>query len=170
MYFSFLILWQPVFLFVALGSIVVGALGALDQVRLKRFIAFASINQVGFFFLGIACGTVTGVVASIGFILLYALMSIGVFAVLLNTKHVVTQSPLVYLSDISHLGVQNPWVSKSLGIIILSMAGIPPLGGFFGKLFLYYALMGSFLDTVAFLTLLINIISSYYYVNIIRYL
>jgi NADH-quinone oxidoreductase subunit N len=169
-YFSFLILWQPIFIFVAIGSIVVGALGALDQVRVKRFIAFASINQVGFFFLGVSCGTITGVVASIGFIMIYAIMSIGIFTILLNTKHLVTRGSLVYLSDLSHLGIQNPWASKSLGIIVLSMAGIPPLGGFFGKLFLYYALLGSFLDTVAFVTLLVNIISSYYYINIIRYL
>jgi len=148
----------------------VGALGAIKQVRIKRFIAYTSINQVGFIFLGIASCNLTGLTASIIYLILYAAMSISFFTFLLNTEHMVTKKSMIYLSDLYCFCLYNFENSQHLILAILSMAGLPPLGGFIGKLFLYFAVMEARFDFVVLCSLFISIISVYYYLSFVRYI
>jgi len=149
---------------------IVGSFGALRQVRIKRFLAYTSINQVGFILLGISSGTILGLFASLMYLFLYLIMNLSFFAVFLNTEHIILKKNTIYLSDLYGLNRSINETNKHFAISILSMAGLPPLGGFIGKLFLYFAIIESRLDFTLILSLLISLISTYYYLNIIRYL
>lgn len=130
----------------ALGSIFVGTFGALKQVRIKRFIAFTSINQVGFIMLGISCCNLAGLIASLVYIILYSIMGVSFFAILLNLEHVANKRSMIYISDFYGMSLHNKETSKHLVITILSMGGLPPLGGFVGKFFIYLAAIEARLD------------------------
>jgi len=165
-----MVFFQPLLVFVSLGSMLIGTLGALKQVRIKRFIAYTSINQVGFILLGVASINLIGLVASVMYLMLYSVMSLAFFSILLNTKHFVTQKSLVYLSDLQSLALYNLEVSKHFVITIMSMAGLPPLAGFIGKLFLYFAAMEARLDTIILFSMFISIVSTYYYLNLVKHI
>ena len=168
--FNFAFYFQILLLFVSLGSMVVGTFGALKQVRIKRFIAYTSINQVGFILLGIACLNLIGLIASFIYLILYSIMSISFFAIILNTEHIITKRSMIYLSDLQSLSLYNTEVGKHLVLVVMSMAGLPPLGGFIGKLFLYYAVMESRFDLIIFTSMLVGIVSTYYYLNLVKYI
>ena len=168
--FNVLIFFQPLFILSALGSIFIGSFGALKQVRIKRFLAYTSISQVGFILLGIVSGNILGLFASILYLALYIIMSLIFFCVFLNIEHIILKKNIIYLSDLYGLSYYTNEASKHLALTILSMAGLPPLGGFIGKLFLYFAIIESRLDFILWISLIISLISTYYYLNFARYL
>lgn len=168
--FNILFCFQPIFILVALGSMFVGALGAFKQIRIKRFIAYTSINQVGFIFLGIASCNLTGLIASLIYLILYSLMSLSFFTLLLNTSHIITGRGMLYLSDLYCFCLYNIESSKHLVLVILSMGGLPPLGGFIGKLFLYFSVIEARLDLTIMFSLFLSVLSVYYYLSFVRYI
>lgn len=168
--FNILFIFQGILSFCSLGSMVVGALGAIKQVRIKRFIAYTSINQVGFILLGISSCNFKGLIASLMYIFLYAVMSFIFFSIILNSQHIVTKRNMIYLSDLYSFSIYNNEISKYLIITIFSMCGLPPLGGFFGKLYLYFAVIQAQLDFLIVFSLILSIISTYYYLSFIRYI
>lgn len=168
--FNILFSFQSIFSFSAIGSICFGALGAIKQIRIKRFIAYTSINQIGFILLGISSCNFIGLVSSIIYIILYSIMSIIFFTLLLNTEHLINKRNMIYLSDLYSLSLYNNDNSKYLIVTILSMAGLPPLAGFFGKLFLYFSVIEARLDLLLMISLLISVISTYYYLSFVRYI
>jgi NADH-quinone oxidoreductase subunit N len=160
----------------AAGSMVVGCIGALNEPLIKRFIAYSSINQMGFLFLGLFCNNFAGVRASLIYLLLYIIMNLGFFLLFLNTNDKKSQRSLTYLSDFNDFAQHNYLYSITLVIILFSMAGIPPLGGFFGK---YYLFLHTFELAVKFKSLQIafvlvvvgmftSVIAAYYYLRIIK--
>jgi NADH-quinone oxidoreductase subunit N len=153
-----------------MGSMVVGSFNALKQVRIKRFLAYTSISQVGFILLGVSSGNILGLSASLMYLIIYILMNLLFFTIFLNTEHVILKKNIVYLSDLYGLSNCTNETGKHLALTILSMAGLPPLGGFIGKLFLYFAIIEAHLDFVLILSLLISLVSTYYYLNFVRYL
>lgn len=169
-FFSFLFFFQKLFVCVAIGSILIGSLGALRQLRLKRFLAYASISQVGLFFLGAASCSFNSLVVIGLALVVYLLMSIIFFAVLLNTEHVYTKRGLVYLSDLYYMPKYNSQNSKYMTLTLLSMGGLPPLGGFISKLLVYAVALEAHLEEAVFFCMLINVISTYYYLNIVRHI
>ena len=169
-FFNFLFLLQPTFIFVSVGSMIVGTFGALKQVKIKRFIAYASISQVGFLMLGVASCSLGGFISSIIFLFLYALMSLAFFILILNIEHVVTKKNVIYLSEYYCFSLYNPSMAKYLAVVLFSMAGIPPLGGFICKLLVYISAIDAKLDTVVFFSLVLSLISTYYYLNFIHYI
>ena len=168
--FNILFFFQNIFVIVSVGSILVGSFGALKQVRIKRFLAYTSISQVGFILLGITSGNLLGLFASLMYLILYLITSCLFFGIFLNINHIILKKNIIYLSDLYGIFYYNNEIGKHLSLTIFSMAGLPPLGGFFGKLFLYYAVIEARLDFVLFTILLISIISTYYYLNFIRYI
>jgi NADH-quinone oxidoreductase subunit N len=148
----------------------VGSFGALKQVRIKRFLAYTSITQVGFILLGAVSGSLLGLLASIMYLFLYVLMNLIFFSIFLNIEHIIFRKNIVYLSDLYSLSLYNKEIAQHLSLTILSMAGLPPLGGFVGKLFLYFAVIEAHLDFVLIISLLISLVSTYYYLNFVRYL
>lgn len=119
--------------------------------------------------LGLASSSLGGLIASISYLIIYVLMTIAFFILILNTEHIVTKKNIVYLSELYCFSIYSPKFARYLAIVLLSMAGIPPLGGFIGKLFIYVVAIDAGLDSAVFLSLLISIISTYYYLNFIHY-
>jgi NADH-quinone oxidoreductase subunit N len=165
-----LITFKAAFIFVSIGSIAVGSFSALKQVRIKRFMAYTSISQVGFILLGASSGNILGLSAALMYLILYIVMNLLFFSIFLNMEHIILKKGIVYLSDLYGLSFYTNETGKHLAVTILSMAGLPPLGGFLGKLFLYFALIESHLDFMLIVTLIISLISTYYYLNFARYL
>jgi NADH-quinone oxidoreductase subunit N len=161
-------IWSYIIWMSAFFSMIWGCLGALGEQIIKRFIAYSSINQMGFLFMGLACGTFEGVRASLIYLLLYILMNVGLFLLFLTTKDKKTNRYLTYLTDFNDYAQSNYLMSVTFVIILFSMAGIPPLGGFFGK---YYLFLHSF--EVGHIMLVIigmitSLIATYYYLRIIK--
>jgi NADH-quinone oxidoreductase subunit N len=97
-------------------------------------------------------------------------MNLIFFSIFLNIEHIIFRKNIVYLSDLYSLSLYNKEIAQHLSLTILSMAGLPPLGGFVGKLFLYFAVIEAHLDFVLIISLLISLVSTYYYLNFVRYL
>lgn len=169
-FFNVIFFFQQILIFVALGSMFVGSFGAIKQVRIKRFIAYTSITQVGFIFLGLSSCSLIGLVASILFIFLYGTTTLIFFGIILNTENIITRRSMIYLSDLSSFLINNGEWSNYFILCVFSMAGLPPLGGFIGKIFLYFACISANLDFAIFLSLLNSIISVYYYLSFARYI
>jgi NADH-quinone oxidoreductase subunit N len=167
---SSIYLFQSLFIFVSCGSILVGALGALNQTRVKRFLAYASINQVGFILIGVSSCNFMGLFISLIYLLLYVVTSLGFFTIFLNVQHIRSRRGIIYLCDLQSLSYYDSEISKHLTIIILSMSSLPPLGGFFGKFFIYIVTIKSSLDALNCYSLLVSIISAFYYISMLRYL
>jgi NADH-quinone oxidoreductase subunit N len=165
-----LLLLQPLFIIVSVGSIFVGSFGALRQHRIKRFLAYTSISQVGFILLGISSGTLLGIFSALLYLFLYIIMNLIFFTVFLNIEHIVFRKNIIYLSDLYGLNFYTKEAANHLAVTILSMAGLPPLGGFVGKLFLYFAIIESHLDFILVISLSTSLISTYYYLNFVRYI
>lgn len=163
-----IILWQPLILISAIGSILIGCFGALLQYRIKRFLAYTSINQVGFLLLGLSTSTINGLTTSFLFLFVYLIMNIIFFIIILNTNHFVHDTKLIFLSDLRSLDYHNSDISILLILTLFSMAGIPPLAGFFTK---FCILLHAVSHNFYFITLIIlisSLISAYYYLNFIK--
>jgi NADH-quinone oxidoreductase subunit N len=157
------ILWMSSFF-----SMVWGCLGAFIEQNIKRFVAYSSINQMGFLLMGLTSGTFEGYRSALIYLLLYVIMNIGFFVLFLATREIQSNKPLTYLTDFNSFAQENSLYSIGLVIILFSMAGIPPLGGFFGK---YFIFLHSFETGHLFLVvigMLTSMIATYYYLRIIK--
>jgi NADH-quinone oxidoreductase subunit N len=168
--FNVLFYFQFILSFSAIGSMLVGALMAIKQVRIKRFVAYTSINQMGFIMLGLASCNLTGLIATLFYISLYSVMSLIFFTIFLNSENIVTRRSMVFLSDLYSFSIFNNKHSKHLVLAIFSMAGLPPLGGFIGKLLIYFSVIEAKLDLLLMLSLLISMVSAFYYLSFVRYI
>lgn len=162
--------WQPFITIASLGSIIWGCFGAFYEKKIKRFLAYTSINQIGFLLLGLACGTLEGYQTTLLYLHLYALMTLGFLVIFLNLQRL-DKKYLIYLSDLRGFGIYRPsqWLkSWAIVILVFSMAGIPPLAGFFGKYFLLLHAHERGLWGLVFVALATSLISTYYYLRIIK--
>jgi NADH-quinone oxidoreductase subunit N len=147
---------------------IVGAFFALVESRIKRFIAYSSINQIGFLLIGLILNTEQGILASLIFLTLYIFTNLGFFILFLNTHDEKITHPLIYLTDLKNFAKYNRGLTIPLVIILFSMAGIPPLAGFFGKLYLLLNAFEEKLYFLVFVGLLTSIISAYYYLKLVK--
>jgi NADH-quinone oxidoreductase subunit N len=161
-------IWNYIIWMSALFSMLWGCFGALGEKITKRFIAYSSINQMGFLFMGLASGTFEGFRAALLYLVLYILMNLAFFILFLTTQEEKTDRSLIFLADLNDYAQDHYLYSISLVIIFFSMAGIPPLGGFFGKyfLFLHSFEVGHYL--LVFVGMLTSLIATYYYLRIIK--
>jgi len=134
-FFDLLEAWQPILLLSGFLSLLIGAFGALAQKKLKRMLAFSSVGHVGYLLIGLSCGTVEGFQASFLYLSLYIVMILTMFAVVLSLWH--SAGRVTYLSDLSCLAHTNPVLAATCALALFSMAGIPPLAGFFSKFYLF---------------------------------
>jgi NADH-quinone oxidoreductase subunit N len=152
----------------AVGSIVYGALGALVQTKVKRLIGYTSINQMGFLLLGVGCGTLDGLAASFFYLFFYIIMSFCFFSVILYIQDIKTKKELLYINQLNFLGANHRFLAIFLALLLFSMAGIPPLAGFFGKFFLFLAVFQTGNFIVSIFVLITNVISVFYYLRLIK--
>lgn len=158
--------WQQVIVFVSLASMFVGALGAIMQSNIKRLLAYSSIGHVGFMLMGLSAGSFNGVQAVLIYLALYIFMSVGVFGAVLLIKK--DGKSLENIKDLAGLSQNNPALAIAISICIFSMAGIPPMAGFFGKFYVVKAAIEANLTWLAVAGVISSVISCYYYLKIIK--
>lgn len=160
------VFWQQIIIFASVGSMLVGALGALTQTNIKRLLAYSSIGHVGYALVGMAVGGVDGSKAMVIYLTLYLFMTAGAFGCLLLLRR--KGKYLDHLSDLSGLSQTHPKLALGLAALILSMAGIPPLAGFFGKMYVFLAAVEAQMYGVAVIGVLTSVIACYYYLKVVK--
>jgi NADH-quinone oxidoreductase subunit N len=158
--------WQPILIFISLASMILGAVAAIGQTNIKRLIAYSSIGHMGFALAGISTSTVMGYSSSITYISIYVVMNLGIFACIFSMKR--DGKYCENLNDLSGISKHHPILSISLLVFLFSLAGIPPLAGFFAKLYIFIAVIESKMYTLAIIGLLSTVISAFYYLRIIK--
>jgi len=158
--------WQPILIFISLSSMILGAVAAIGQTNIKRLIAYSSIGHIGFALAGISTGTTLGYSSSITYISIYVIMNLGMFACIFSMKR--EGEYCENLNDLSGISKQNPILSIALLIILFSLAGIPPLAGFFAKFYIFIAVIENKMYTLAIIGLLSTVISAFYYLRIVK--
>ena len=158
--------WRQVVVVIAVASMVLGGVAAIGQNNIKRLLAYSSIGNMGYALVGLAAANQDGVRAIVIYATIYMVMTIGAFAVVLMMKQ--KDRMVEQISDLSGLGDRQPMLALAMTIMMFSMAGIPPLAGFFGKLFIFQAAIGAGLYTLAVLGVLASVIAAYYYLRIIK--
>ncbi|PPR16854.1 MAG: NADH-quinone oxidoreductase subunit N [Alphaproteobacteria bacterium MarineAlpha9_Bin3] len=159
-------IWLQLVLVLGLLSIFVGAFGALLQKNIKRLLAYSAISNIGYIFLALSLGNQLGLESSLLYITIYAISSIGVFTFILSMEK--DNIMLENISSYAGLSKSNPFYAVCLGILLLSMAGLPPLAGFIAKFYVFKAVITSGYLLTAIIGIIGSVISAYYYLNIIK--
>ncbi len=159
--------WQPILIMMAAVTMLVGAFAALRQHNIKRLLAYSSIGHVGFMLIGLAAGTIDGVQAMLVYLSVYIFMSVGAFGCLLLMEKEGT-GHIDHIEALAGSARTHPRISLALAIFMFSMAGIPPLAGFFGKLYVVMAAMQVGLISLVVIALLTTVVSCFYYLRIIK--
>ncbi|MBF0323500.1 MAG: NADH-quinone oxidoreductase subunit NuoN [Alphaproteobacteria bacterium] len=158
--------WRQVVAFIAIMSMFVGSFAAIVQTNIKRLMAYSSIGHVGFILVGIAAGTADGVQGVLIYLAIYLFMNIGAFAVILCMRQ---KGRLVEgIEDLAGLSKTHPLMATVMAILMFSMAGIPPLAGFWGKFYVFKAAVDQGLFALAVIGILTSVVSAYYYLRIIK--
>jgi proton-translocating NADH-quinone oxidoreductase chain N len=170
-FYDFMLPWQKILLVSSLASMILGSVAALSQTRIKRLIAFSSIGHAGYLLAGFACGTIEGVQALLIYLIVYIFMNINMFAFLLcsiRREHLQVVPRIKYITDLAFLAKTNPLLALTFSVTMFSMAGIPPLAGFYSKAFLFFAAMSSTLYVVAIVGVLCSVLSCFYYIRLVK--
>jgi proton-translocating NADH-quinone oxidoreductase chain N len=170
-FYDFLLPWQKILLVSSISSMILGSVAALSQTRIKRLLAYSSIGHVGYLLAGFACGTIEGIQALLIYLFVYIFMNLNMFAFLLcgvRRENLQTVPRIKYISDLAFLAKTNPILAVTFTITMFSMAGIPPLAGFYSKAYLFFAAMSSNLYVLAVIGVLCSVISCFYYIRLVK--
>jgi NADH-quinone oxidoreductase subunit N len=159
--------WQQIVIFAALASIVVGALGAIGQTNVKRLLAYSSINNVGFILIGLAAATAAGASAMLVYLAIYVAMTVGSFVAVLMMKDA-DGNPLEGIADLAGLSRTSPALALCLAMLMFSLAGIPPLFGFWGKFVVFQAAVEADMIALAAIGIAASVIGAFYYIKIVK--
>jgi NADH-quinone oxidoreductase subunit N len=160
--------WQQIMAFLSFVSMFLGAIAAIGQTNIKRLMAYSSIAHMGFALLGLSSGTQEGVQALLIYMAIYVTMNVGVFAFILNMER--DGQPI---TDIRSLGLYSrvePLRAAALAVLMFSLAGIPPLVGFFGKLYVLKAAINAGMTWLAISAVVASVIGAFYYLRIIYFM
>jgi NADH-quinone oxidoreductase subunit N len=158
--------WQQVIVLVSLGSMILGAFAAIGQRNLKRLMAYSSIGHVGYALMGLAVGSDIGLRGLLVYMAIYVFMNLGTFAVLVSMRR--EGKSVEGIDDLAGLGRTDPVTAMWMAVFMFSMAGIPPLAGFFGKLYVFLAAVQGGFWTLAVVGVLTSVVSAYYYLRIVK--
>jgi NADH-quinone oxidoreductase subunit N len=158
--------WQQIIVLISILSMALGAFAAIGQQNIKRLLAYSSIGHMGFALVGLAAGTQEGVSGVVIYMLIYVLTTLGVFACVLAMRR--QGMAVETISDLAGLGRTNKGLAFVLSMLMFSLAGIPPLAGFFGKLFVFMAAVKAGLWVLAVLGVLTSVVGAYYYLRIVK--
>ena len=158
--------WRQIVILLAVVSMVWGSLAAIWQSNIKRLMAYSSIGHMGFALVGVAAGSEAGVAGCLVYLATYVIMNLGAFALILSMKR--GGEPIEAISDLAGLSRERLPMALALLVIFFSMAGIPPLAGFFGKFLVFTAAVEAGFWWLAVIGLLTSVISAFYYIRIIK--
>jgi NADH-quinone oxidoreductase subunit N len=159
--------WQQIIIFLSLASIILGAVGAIGQKNIKRLLAYSSINNVGFMLIGLAAGTQQGVEAVLTYLLVYMVTTLGAFLVVLQLRDA-DGNYVESIPALAGLSQRRPGLAAAMAVFMLSLAGIPPLFGFWPKLLVFWAAVNANLVPLAVAGIVASVIGAFYYIAIIK--
>ena len=158
--------WKYILVFISIASMILGAVAAIGQRNIKRLIAYSSIGHIGYAIAGISTGSESGFRNAIIYITIYAVMNIGAFAFILMMKR--GQKYIEDIEELSGASKNHPLMCFGLLIILFSLAGIPPLAGFFAKFYIFMSVIENGMFALAIIGLVTTVISAFYYIRIIK--
>ena len=158
--------WQLIVVFLSIASMILGAVAAIGQSNIKRLMAYSSIGHMGYALAGIATASEDGARSTILYLVIYLIMNIGIFSCILTMKR--DNKFIEDINELSGLSKNRPLISLSFLILLLSLAGIPPLAGFFAKFYVFMSVIESKMYLLAIIGLLTTVVSAFYYLRIIK--
>ena len=158
--------WGKIIIILSITSMLIGSFAALFQTDLKRLFAYSTINHVGFMLIGLVPGTEDGIIGISIYLILYLLMNLGVFLVILNLR--IDGINVTSIKDLSGYFSNNPFIAICMAIFVFSMAGIPPLSGFLGKLIILNVAIDNNLFYLAVIGVLTSVVAAFYYLRIVK--
>ena len=158
--------WQQIVVFVAIASMALGSFAAIGQTNIKRLMAYSSIGHMGFALVGLAAGTVEGAQGVLIYIAIYVAMTLGAFTVILAMKR--NGHAMEEIKDFAGLSRTNPLIAFFFAMLLFSLAGVPPLAGFFGKWYVFVAAIKANLFTLAVIGVLTSVVGAFYYLSIVK--
>ena len=158
--------WQTIIIFLSIASMILGAVAAIGQSNIKRLMAYSSIGHMGYALAGLATGTNSGIQSTIIYLTIYLVMNLGAFGCIFMMK----RENVFYenINDLSGLSKNHPMVALSFLIILFSLAGIPPMAGFFAKFYVFMAVIEVKMYALAIIGLVTTVVSAFYYLRIIK--
>ncbi len=158
--------WQQIIAFISIASMVLGAFAAIGQNNIKRLMAYSSIGHMGYALVGLSAGTQAGVTGVVLYMLIYMVMTVGTFACIISMRR--KDGIVEDISDLAGLSKRSPMMALLLTILMFSLAGIPPLAGFFAKYFVFVAAIQAGLYVLAIIGVLASVVGAFYYLRIIK--
>jgi NADH-quinone oxidoreductase subunit N len=158
--------WQQIVVFVAIASMALGSFAAIGQTNIKRLMAYSAIGNMGYALIGLAAGTAEGVQSVLVYIAIYVAMTLGSFAAIIAMRR--AAGSVEEISDLAGLARTKPAMALFLGIMMFSLAGIPPLAGFFAKFYVFLAAIKAGLYALAVIGVVTSVIGAYYYLAIVK--
>ncbi|MFQ5533328.1 MAG: NADH-quinone oxidoreductase subunit NuoN [Sphingomonadales bacterium] len=158
--------WRQIIIFLSIASMVLGAIAAIAQTNIKRLMAYSSIGHMGYALVGLAAGTPEGVRGVLIYLAIYLAMNVGTFVCILSMRR--KEGMVEHIDDLAGLSRTRPGMAAALAIFMFSLAGIPPLAGFYGKLYVFMAAVHVQLYALAIIGLLASVVSAFYYLRIIK--
>ena len=158
--------WTGIIVIISIASMILGALAAIGQTRIKRLMAYSSIGHMGYALVGLAVGTADGIRGVMIYMVTYVFMSAGVFACIIAMRR--RGRSLELISDLSGLARTDPGLALAMAVFMFSMAGIPPFSGFFGKLYVFVPAVQSGYWTLAIIGVLTSVVGAFYYLRVIK--
>jgi NADH-quinone oxidoreductase subunit N len=158
--------WQQIVVFVSIASMALGSFAAIGQKNIKRLMAYSSIGHMGFAMVGLAAGTEQGVMGVMIYMAIYVLMSIGTFAAILSMR--IGDHYVEDIADLAGLAKTNGFMAFIVAMMMFSLAGIPPLAGFFAKWYVFVAAMNANLYFLAVIGMLTSVVAAFYYLRIVK--
>ncbi len=158
--------WQQIIVFISIASMLLGAFAAIGQRNIKRLMAYSSIGHMGYALVGLSANSAAGVRGIAIYMLIYLVMTLGTFAFILAMRR--KEGNVEQIDDLAGLSNTNPMMATILTILMFSLAGIPPLAGFWAKWYVFLAAINSELYTLAVIGVLASVVGAYYYLRIIK--
>ena len=158
--------WQQIVVFVSIASMALGSFAAIGQRNIKRLMAYSSIGHMGFALVGLAAGTVEGAQGVLIYVAIYVAMTLGSFAIILAIKR--NGQNFENISDFAGLSRTNPLLAFFFAMLLFSLAGVPPLAGFFAKWYVFVAAIKAGLFTLSVIGVLTSVVGAYYYLSIVK--
>src|SRR5271155_3390842 len=158
--------WQQIVVFVAIASMLLGAFAAIGQRNIKRLMAYSSIGHMGYALIGLAAGTADGVQGVLVYMAIYVTMTLGAFAVILSMRR--STGMVESIDQLAGLARSHPATAFFMAMLLFSMAGVPPLAGFFAKFYVFLSAIKAGLYVLAVIGVLASVVGAYYYLMIIK--
>ena len=158
--------WQQIIVFISIASMALGAFAAIGQTNIKRLMAYSSIGHMGFALVGLAANSQAGVRGVAIYMLIYLVMTLGTFAFIMAMRR--PEGQVEQISDLAGLSTTNPVMATIMTILMFSLAGIPPLAGFWAKWYVFLAAINANLYALAVIGVLCSVVGAYYYLRIIK--